>query len=94
MEDLIHEHKIFSHVNVMCFTETYLKAEYDIERFLRQYKYIDFRSLFPSHGKHGLMICASPKIKPRDLKLDIRNGLEFKAVHLETMVGPMMVCVM
>ena len=39
------------------------------------------------------MICASLKLKLRDLKLDIGNGLEFRPVHLETMVGPMIVCV-
>ncbi|ELT89278.1 hypothetical protein CAPTEDRAFT_217397 [Capitella teleta] len=79
--------EILRNVSVMCFTETYLTPDHNIDTFLLKHNYQAFRSDVPcSHdhkGQHGIMICANKNLKPKELNLAIVPELESKTIVIE-----------
>ena len=82
------EYELLAKTDVMCFTETYLTPEHEIDQFSRKHNYVVFREDVPEErnhaGKHGIMICASATLRPLDLPLISVKGLESKVVILTT----------
>lgn len=82
------EKSLYDEVDVMCFTETYLTKDHDIQDFLNMYGYESFRLDVPSvsnhRGQHGVMICALTTVKPQDLDVMHVDGLESKVIVIET----------
>ena len=91
------EKEILSKTNVMCFTETYLTGQSNIDDFLNKHNYIAFREDIPDQlnhrGKHGIMICASAALNPKELELIKVNGLESKVVAMQTTMSRFCVAV-
>ena len=88
------EKEIYSKTDVMCFTETYLTGEQSAEDFLNEHGFIAFRDDIPDvqnhQGKHGLMICVVPRLKPQQFKVE-SPGLESLTVMLNNSHTPFFV---
>nr|XP_039256248.1 uncharacterized protein LOC120332966 [Styela clava] len=81
------EGEIFRHADICCFTETYLTERHNIDKFTNKFDYVSFREDVPSEqnhgGKHGLLVCASRKLNPVEIKTS-SNVLEHKMIRLKT----------
>lgn len=91
------EKNVLDASDVMCFTETYLTPDHNIDTFLETFGYEAFRKDIPDPqnrvGKHGLMICASSKLKPVELELVSVKDLESEVVVVNTVKSRLVVCV-
>ena len=70
---------LYSHTDVMCFTETYLRDDNDISYFLSEYDFVAFRRNIQNDkaqkSEHGLMICISKWMNAQELLFRV-EGLE------------------
>lgn len=91
------EYNIYSKTDVMCFTETYLTKEHNIDPFLEACDYVSFRQDVPSlqnhEDKHGIMLCASAGLNPMELQAVSIPGLEAKVVVLNAQKSRLVVAV-
>ena len=90
------EAPVFKTVAVMCFTETYLTSEHNVDRFLTLYNFQAFRLDIPSishhQGKHGLMVCVKDSFDAQLLPVIQVNGLESLVVRITLANTPLIVC--
>jgi exonuclease III len=88
---------ILRNVSVMCFTETYLNPDHNIDDFVLKHDYKAFRRDIPCtrdhEGQHGVMICAKSNLNPKELNLATVPGIETKMVVIERETSRMIVCV-
>ena len=82
------EAEMYHETDVMCFTETYLTHDHNIQRFLDLYGFVQFRQDVPNEqdhqDQHGILICVSPRLHPNELTLLKVDKLESKVVVIET----------
>ena len=90
--------EIFGNVGVMCFSETYLNPEHNIDSFLVKNNYKQFRYDVPSThnhaGMHGVMICAKKNLNPLEMSLATAPGLESMTIviDLDEIQSKMIIC--
>ena len=82
---------VYSQTDIMCFTETYLTKDHNIDLFLQKYNYQPFHQFVPnerSHqGKHGTLVFVASHLNPQPLDLIHVQGLESKVVAVTTLVS-------
>ena len=90
------EMEIYCATDVMCFTETYLTHDHNIQRFLDVNNFLQFRKDIPNvqdhQGQHGVLICASTRLNPKELSLIKVDNLESKVVVIETSKSKLVIC--
>ena len=90
------EMEIYRATDVMCFTETYLTHDHNIQRFLDVNNFLQFRRDIPNvedhQDQHGVLICASAKLNPKELSLIKVDKLESKVVVIETSKSKLVIC--
>ena len=90
------EAEIYHETDVMCFTETYLTHDHNIQRFLDFYDFVQFRQDVPNEqdhqDQHGILICVSPRLHPNELTLLKVDNLESKVVVIETSKSRLVIC--
>ena len=88
--------EIYHETDVMCFTETYRTHDYNIQRFLDFYGFVQFRQDVPNEqdhqDQHGILICVSPRLHPNELTLLKVDNLESKVVVIETSKSRLVIC--
>ena len=91
------EMEIYHTTDVMCFTETYLTHDHNIQRFLDVNNFLQFRRDIPNvqdhQDQHGVLICASARLNPMELTLIKVDNLESKVVVIETSKSKLVICV-
>ena len=90
------EMEIYHATDVMCFTETYLTHDHNIQRFLDVNNFLQFRQDVPNvqdhQDQHGVLICASARLNPKELTLIKVDNLESKVVVIETSNSKLVIC--
>ena len=90
------EIEIYHATDIMCFTETYLTHDHNIQRFLDVNNFLQFRQDIPNvqdhQGQHCVLSCASTKMNPKKLTLIKVDNLESKVVVIETSKCKLVVC--
>ena len=90
------EMELFTHTDVMCFSETYLRDRRNIEPFTEINGYETFFDNVSQErvgaSSHGLLICASQRLCPKELPLIHVAGLESKVVVLDTGGSRLVIC--
>ena len=91
------EKEFFSHVDVMCFSETNLSANDSIDKFVKEHSYLAFRADMNNEvtgvKKHGVLICAASKLLPKEIHPihEKSTRFEYKAVVATTEHGRLLV---
>ena len=90
------EMEIYHATDVMCFTETYLTHDHNIQRFLDVNNFLQFRQDIPNvqdhQDQHGVLICASARLNPKELTRIKVDNLESKVVVIETSKSKLVIC--
>ena len=90
------EMEIYHATDVMCFTETYLTHDHNIQRFLDVNNFLQFRRDIPNvqdhQDQHSVLICASARLNPKELTLIKVDNLESKVVVIETSKSKLVIC--
>ena len=85
---------LMNKVDVMCFTETYLRREDIIIEFLNTHHYEHFSNTIDESteqkGNHGLMICAASPFDPKEIET-ITTELESKTIVLTSTMSRLVV---
>ena len=94
-KDLMSNFNTFHHAEVMCFNETYLRNNDNIDNYLQKFNYICYRKdMRNSSGQkyHGVMVCVSSSLRSNEVPLSGITDIEHCAISVTTNSMDMTVC--